>query len=237
MNKTIIRYLIFLVVVISVSCKEDEIEVYHGPDAINLFVEVNKKQVNSAQVPLGFLNDEIQDSTINLIANIQGVTAMFDRVVKLEIPDSVEAVIDVNYSFVKESILKAGQTTVKIPFKIKRTGLINLNNGMEIIVTVAQSSDFSAGVKPSVSIIATDAMPTQWIGYTMWFPYYFGVCTKTKYKFVYETLGIYDFTSVGSDYNVLKVYKNYLNSKLDEYEIIHGARLWDVDLNKNVIFP
>jgi len=220
-----------------VSCAEDQIEKYTGPAAINLLIEVKSAQVNEAQVPLGFLAESVLDSTINLIANVQGTTASYNRTIKLRIPDTLVAKEGLNFSIAKEVVLPAGENSVKIPLTIKRDGLKSFTDGLKIVVAVEQSADFSPGVYTNVSITATDDMPTQWIGYTYWFPNRLGQCTKTKYRFVYKTLGFYDFTSIAYDYNALGVYKNYLNVKLDEYEAQHGVRLWDPDLNKNVTFP
>lgn len=227
----------YLCLLLLTACSNDEIQTYNGTNGINLFVLVNQKQVSTAQVPLGFMDESISDSTIFLIANVVGKTSTTDRIVELDVPDSLTAANNTVFEFPRQITLPAGQYSVQFPLKVKRAPLDSYSNGLNIVIRLKPNGDFSNGVSSYATITATNSMPTQWIGYTYWFPYYFGTCTKTKYRFVYATLGFYDFTSVGYNMNALGVYRNYLNNKLDEYEQIHGIRLWDPDLNKNVTFP
>lgn len=220
-----------------VACSNDEIQTYNGATGVNLFVVANQKQVSSAQLPLGFMDESVTDSTVYLIANILGKTSTADRTIELEVPDSIKELDNVVFEFPKKVVLPANQYSIRFPLKVKRKPLDNYSNGLNIVIKIKPNSEFVDGVYTYSTITATNSMPTQWIGYTYWFPYYFGTCSKTKYRFVYATLGLYDFTAVGYDMNALGVYRNYLNTKLDEYEQAHGNRLWDSDLNKNVSFP
>lgn len=231
------KYFYAIGICLLAACRQEQIETYNGPAAINLFVQEKSKLSNESQLPLGFLDDTIRDSTVYLVANIQGTLVDYPRTIKLQVPDSLSEYDGVNFSIAKETVLPAGETSVKIPLTVKRTGLNQYGNGLRIVVQISESNDFIGGVYRYVAVVATDDMPSQWVGYTHWVGTYLGVCTKTKYRFVYSTLGFYDFTTIGSDYNALAVYKKYLNNKLDEYEQIHGVRLWDPDLNKNVSFP
>jgi len=237
MRKITFNNLLWISILLLVSCSEDQIQTYNGPEAINLFVLNNQKQVNSAQLPLGFLDDNIVDSTVYLIANIQGTVVDHDRIITLQVPDSLKSADSIIFKFPKKVILPAGEYSVQFPLKVERQGLDSFSNGLNIVVQVKSNDEFIGGVYNYTTVVATNSMPTQWIGYTYWFPNRLGQCSKTKYRFVYKMLGFYDFTPIAYDYNTLDVYKNYLNVKLDEYEVQHGVRLWDPDLNKNVSFP
>jgi len=235
--KRVFYYIISTLILVLTSCSNDEIQPYNGDTGINLYVLVNKKQVNSAQLPLGFLEESVADSTIYLEADVLGKTSNVDRVIDFQVPDSLKLADSIVFQFQKQVTLPAGKYSVQFPLKVNRALLNGYSNGLNIVVKVKPNKDFVDGVYNYTTITATNSMPTQWIGYTYWFPYYLGTCTKTKYRFVYATLGFYDFTSVGYNMNALSVYKKYLTTKLDEYEQTHGERLWDPDLNKNVTFP
>ena len=232
-----IKFLTLLSLLFLIGCNEDEIKMYIGEDAINLYSLDKERTVRELQVPFGFYEESIMDTTVYVSATIQSVVRDYDRIVKVTFPDSLSEYNNKLFQITPEVILPAGETSVKIPVKVFRDGLDVFESGFNVIVKVEDSNDFKAGVYDYTTIITTNTMPTQWIGYTSWFPSTFGQCTPTKYRFVFSVFGIYDFTEAGTQSNVMIVYRNYLRTKLDEYEFEHGERLWDTDLNQYVTFP
>ena len=118
---------------------------YIGEDAINLYSLDKERTVRELQVPFGFYEESIMDTTVYVSATIQSVVRDYDRIVKVTFPDSLSEYNNKLFQITPEVILPAGETSVKIPVKVFRDGLDVFESGFNVIVKVEDSNDFKAG--------------------------------------------------------------------------------------------
>ena len=78
-----IKFLTLLSLLFLIGCNEDEIKMYIGEDAINLYSLDKERTVRELQVPFGFYEESIMDPTVYVSATIQSVVRDSDRIVKV----------------------------------------------------------------------------------------------------------------------------------------------------------
>ena len=99
------------------------------------------------------------------------------------------------------------------------------------LVKLVDSDDLVAGLRTTLFVTVSDDIPDEWVGDEGWImnpiSQYFGKCSKTKYLFVYEQLGVWDFSSwsywgMMGDAAKFTPAKRILKEKLAEYEAENG---------------
>lgn len=209
------------------ACSEDEVSVYSGPDAINIMI--NNR--DSAEISFLSLDPEVTEYTFNIDVNIQSVSMDRDREVKFGLGEKTTAKDGENFEMIYSVVIPKGETSVKLPIKIFKEGLADIEGGLVSEIVVLASNDFVTGVKGKVKLLFSGDFPKSWYvdGYSFWVPYNLGRCTKAKYEFVFSILKTIDLTPYEDMYGSINL-MNRLNAELDAWAAAHGGeRLPDDD--------
>ena len=100
---------------------------------------------------------------------------------------------------------------------------------------IADGEELLAGNRTTLSLQASADVPTEWVGGEGWMEGYriedyFGECSQVKYRFVYEVLGIWDFSSWGTwgimaNSSLFSPAARVLKERLAEYEAENGPMI------------
>lgn len=214
---------------IFVACQEDEIETYHGPDAVNLLVQ----RKDSAE--FSFLNaaPSLQEYIFEIEVQIQTIVQDRDRVVNLGLGDRTTGKLGTNFEVAKSVTIPAGETTVILPVKVFKEGLKDIEGGLVADIVVEPSVDFIAGVYGKMKLAFSGDFPKDWYSSTGdvgAIPYFWGKCTKAKYEFVYNYIGTIDLKQWANwDYTPIIAMQGELNAELDRIAAETGERVKDDD--------
>lgn len=212
-----------------VACQEDEIETYHGPDAVNLLVNSR----DSAE--FSFLNaaPSLEEYVFEVEVQIQTVSQDRDRVVNLGIGSRTTGVLGTNFEVAKSVTIPAGETSVVLPVKVFKAGLKDVEGGLVADIAVEPSADFVAGVHGKMKLMFSGDFPKEWYSSTGdvgAIPYFWGKCTKAKYEFVYNYIGTIDLKKWANwDYTPIIAMQGELNAELDRIAAETGERVKDDD--------
>ena len=149
-----------------------------------------------------------------------------------------------NYEIADNVIMPKGEVSISVPLKVLRSEDLMTTGAKSFLVKLVDSDDLVAGLRTTLFVTVSDDIPDEWVGDEGWFmnpiSQYFGECSKTKYLFVYEQLGVWDFSSwsywgMMGDAAKFTPAKRILKEKLAEYEAENGPL---VDPQKGrVTFP
>lgn len=215
--------------VIFVACQEDEIETYHGPDAVNLLIQ----RKDSAEFSFLSAAPSLQEYVFEVEVQIQTVTQDRARVVNLGIGSRTTAKLDTNFEVAQSVTIPAGEVSAILPVKVFKKGLKDIEGGLVADIMVEPSADFVAGVYGKIKLVFSGDFPMDWYsstGNVGAIPYMWGKCTKAKYEFVYNYIGTIDLKQwAGWDYNPIIAMQNELNGELDRIARETGKRVKDDD--------
>lgn len=229
--KNILKLWLVLLAVqpIFVACQEDEIETYHGPDAINLLIQ----RKDSAEFSFLSAPPSLEEYVFEVEVQIQTVAQDKDRVVNLGIGKYTTGELGTNFEVAKNVAIPAGETSVILPVKVFKEGLKDIEGGLVADIIVEPSADFVAGVYGRIKLKFSGDFPQNWYsstGNVGAIPYIWGRCTKAKYEFVYNYIGTIDLKKWASwDYNIIIAMQNELNAELDRIAAETGERVKDDD--------
>lgn len=214
------------------SCKEDEIPVYSGPAAINIYAKTDNMSGTgysvSDSLEMSFLAFPATyvEHTFDLLVRIMTSKENRDRTVKLGFGESQTAVFGTDFTMDTEVIVPAGATEVVVPVTAyKHAGL---EEEVVVDVIVEPSQDFIAAIKHEVKFKFSAAFPEDWyassgdLGFT---GYKLGDCTKAKYQVYYQlesTIDLAKYATGWMDYATGPALIFRLNQYIDQYNAQFG---------------
>lgn len=210
-------YIVFIVLLSLLSCKEDEIKLFNGKPALFVGVKMENNNVieedmdSVKNIAFGF--SELQEITTNFMIRLQGLPTNNDRPVKIKLGG--DATLGKNYIFDSNIVLPSGAHYVLLPCKILRTPDL-MDAQKHITLHLVTDDTFDVPVGPGARINITDGIPTEWVNNSM-AQYVLGSCRPLKYQFFYDIMGYYDLNDVA--YSDLNNTAKYLNRKIEDYNI------------------
>lgn len=239
-----IRFLVWLVWggVLGLSgCSKESLTTYEGAAMVNFDYNKMELKKDSVNVAYGFVADEYR--LINLELIVTGYPEANDREVKLSVTSEDGAQAGVHYELQEEVVIPAGEVMATVPLKVLRPAEL-MENPVSFSVKIVNSLTLEAGIRTTLFVSVSDDIPDQWIGDENWFmgsiEDYFGKCSKTKYLFVYQVLGIWDFSAYSywgmmADSSKFTPAKRIVKEKLAEYEAANGPLVDPIE--GRVTFP
>lgn len=224
-------FIVALAALSFVACQEDEIEKYSGPDAVNLLISGR----DSAEFSFLTADPTMEEYVFNVDVNIQTVIADYDRTVIIGVGERTTGVLGTNFEVADQVVIPAGETSVVLPVKVFKQGLVDIEGGLVADIVVKNSDDFIGGVHDKIKLAFSGDYPKSWYassGPAESIQYQLGNCTKAKYQFVFEHLGTIDLAAYASwsNYGPILALKSELNAKLDRIAAANGGvRLKDDD--------
>ena len=220
-----------------ISCSEDKIETYSGPDAVNMWIGTTR---DSAEMSFLALEPTLTEYDFNVELRIQSGLRNEDRDVKINLGELTTAVAGENFEVAENVTIPAGETSVIVPVKVYKKGLADIEGGLVVELVIGTSDDFIPGVYGKMKLSFAGDFPKNWYASTTSdvgaIPYFWGKCTKNKYQFVFEHLGTIDLKDyAGWNYTPIIAMQNELNAKLEKYAADHdgewlpdddGSKMW-----------
>lgn len=217
-------------------CNEDEIETYSGPDAVNL--QIQRK--DSAEFSFLTVDPLIEEYTFNVEVRIQSVMQERERVVNIGLGERTTGEQHVNFEVADKVTIPAGETSVILPVKVFKKGLVDIEGGLVADIKVLPSVDFIPGVYGKMKLAFSGDFPKDWYsssGDVAAIPYMIGKCTKAKYQFVFEHLKTIDLVAYASwNYAPIIALRDELNNKLDQYAAANGGKRLPDDDGSDMYF-
>lgn len=222
-------------------CGKEGALVYAGPDLVNFDYRKMELQKDTVVVAYGFVQDQFREVDLKLF--LTGYAAQVDREVNLKVSSEEGAEAGVHYQLPEKVVIPANEVEASVPLRILRPAAL-LDKSVSFWVRLEDSESFRAGIRAGLFFQVSDEIPEQWIGDENWYEGsiedYFGECSRTKYLFVYQQLGVWDFDAYSvwgmmADANKFAPAKRIVKEKLAEYEAANGPL---VDPEKGrVTFP
>lgn len=243
--KSIIKYVLPVLTglfFVLAACEKEDIPYYSDVERINFDYTSMGLSKDTVNIAYGFVTDQYTNIDLELL--LTGYAKDYDRVIGLTITSEDGAVAGTNYEIADNVIMPKGEVSISVPLKVLRSEDLMTTGAKSFLVKLVDSDDLVAGLRTTLFVTVSDDIPDKWIGDEGWFmnpiSQYFGECSKTKYLFVYEQLGIWDFSSwsywgMMGDAAKFTPAKRILKEKLAEYEAENGPL---VDLKEGrVTFP
>ena len=243
--KSIIKYVLPVLTglfFVLAACEKEDIPYYSDVERINFDYTSMGLSKDTVNIAYGFVTDQYTNIDLELL--LTGYAKDYDRVIGLTITSEDGAVAGTNYEIADNVIMPKGEVSISVPLKVLRSEDLMTTGAKSFLVKLVDSDDLVAGLRTTLFVTVSDDIPDKWIGDEGWFmnpiSQYFGECSKTKYLFVYEQLGIWDFSSwsywgMMGDAAKFTPAKRILKQKLAEYEAENGPL---VDLKEGrVTFP
>ena len=211
------------------ACEKEDIPYYSDVERINFDYTSMGLSKDTVNIAYGFVTDQYTNIDLELL--LTGYAKDYDRVIGLTITSEDGAVAGTNYEIADNVIMPKGEVSISVPLKVLRSEDLMTTGAKSFLVKLVDSDDLVAGLRTTLFVTVSDDIPDKWIGDEGWFmnpiSQYFGACSKTKYLFVYEQLGIWDFSSwsywgMMGDAAKFTPAKRILKEKLAEYEAENG---------------
>ena len=225
--KSIIKYVLPVLTglfFVLAACEKEDIPYYSDVERINFDYTSMGLSKDTVNIAYGFVTDQYTNIDLELL--LTGYAKDYDRVIGLTITSEDGAVAGTNYEIADNVIMPKGEVSISVPSEDLMT-----TGAKSFLVKLVDSDDLVAGLRTTLFVTVSDDIPDKWIGDEGWFmnpiSQYFGECSKTKYLFVYEQLGIWDFSSwsywgMMGDAAKFTPAKRILKEKLAEYEAENG---------------
>ena len=230
--KSIIKYVLPVLTglfFVLAACEKEVIPYYSDVERINFDYTSMGLSKDTVNIAYGFVTDQYTNIDLELL--LTGYAKDYDRVIGLTITSEDGAVAGTNYEIADNVIMPKGEVSISVPLKVLRSEDLMTTGAKSFLVKLVDSDDLVAGLRTTLFVTVSDDIPDKWIGDEGWFmnpiSQYFGECSKTKYLFVYEQLGIWDFSSwsywgMMGDAAKFTPAKRILKEKLAEYEAENG---------------
>ncbi len=230
--KSIIKYVLPVLTglfFVLAACEKEDIPYYSDVERINFDYTSMGLSKDTVNIAYGFVTDQYTNIDLELL--LTGYAKDYDRVIGLTITSEDGAVAGTNYEIADNVIMPKGEVSISVPLKVLRSEDLMTTGAKSFLVKLVDSDDLVAGLRTTLFVTVSDDIPDKWIGDEGWFmnpiSQYFGECSKTKYLFVYEQLGIWDFSSwsywgMMGDAAKFTPSKRILKEKLAEYEAENG---------------
>lgn len=243
--RLIVKFLMMLtcLTLVLTACQKEDIPYYNDVERVNFNYTSMGLTKDTMNIAYGFVTDD--HTLINLEILLTGYAKDYDREIGLTITSKDGAIAGVNYEIPDNIIMPKGEVTVTVPLNVLRSSdLMEQDTTKSFLVELVDNEEFVAGLNTTLFVTVSDDIPDKWVGGENWsyntIESFFGECSKTKYKFVFETLGIWNFESWGvwgwmGDSAKFTPAKRLLKEKLAEYEAENGP-LMDSEKGQ-VTFP
>ena len=230
--KSIIKYVLPVLTglfFVLAACEKEDIPYYSDVERINFDYTSMGLSKDTVNIAYDFVTDQYTNIDLELL--LTGYAKDYDRVIGLTITSEDGAVAGTNYEIADNVIMPKGEVSISVPLKVLRSEDLMTTGAKSFLVKLVDSDDLVAGLRTTLFVTVSDDIPDKWIGDEGWFmnpiSQYFGECSKTKYLFVYEQLGIWDFSSwsywgMMGDAAKFTPAKRILKEKLAEYEAENG---------------
>ena len=230
--KSIIKYVLPVLTglfFVLAACEKEDIPYYSDVERINFDYTSRGLSKDTVNIAYGFVTDQYTNIDLELL--LTGYAKDYDRVIGLTITSEDGAVAGTNYEIADNVIMPKGEVSISVPLKVLRSEDLMTTGAKSFLVKLVDSDDLVAGLRTTLFVTVSDDIPDKWIGDEGWFmnpiSQYFGECSKTKYLFVYEQLGVWDFSSwsywgMMGDAAKFTPAKRILKEKLAEYEAENG---------------
>lgn len=230
--KSIIKYVLPVLTglfFVLAACEKEDIPYYSDVERINFDYTSMGLSKDTVNIAYGFVTDQYTNIDLELL--LTGYAKDYDRVIGLTITSEDGAVAGTNYEIADNVIMPKGEVSISVPLKVLHSEDLMTTGAKSFLVKLVDSDDLVAGLRTTLFVTVSDDIPDKWIGDEGWFmnpiSQYFGECSKTKYLFVYEQLGIWDFSSwsywgMMGDAAKFTPAKRILKEKLAEYEAENG---------------
>lgn len=224
------------------ACQKEDIPTYSDIERINFDLKKMNLTKDTVEISLGFFQGEVKE--LPLVFYVIGYPKDYARPINVQITSDNGAVAGVTYKLPDVLEIPKEVLSCTIPLNILRDPELETKS-KSFELKLSDSEGLVPGLYTSLYVTVTDGIPTTWIGDEGWWygdklVAYFGECSREKYKFVYEQLGIYDF-SVWTYYGYmgdaakLNPAKAYLKKQLAAYEAEHGPM--KDENGKRITFP
>ena len=230
--KSIIKYVLPVLTglfFVLAACEKEDIPYYSDVERINFDYTSMGLSKDTVNIAYGFVTDQYTNIDLELL--LTGYAKDYDRVIGLTITSEDGTVAGTNYEIADNVIMPKGEVSISVPLKVLRSEDLMTTGAKSFLVKLVDSDDLVAGLRTTLFVTVSDDIPDKWIGDEGWFmnpiSQYFGECSKTKYLFVYEQLGVWDFSSwsywgMMGDAAKFTPAKRILKEKLAEYEAENG---------------
>ena len=230
--KSIIKYVLPVLTglfFVLAACEKEDIPYYSDVERINFDYTSMGLSKDTVNIAYGFVTDQYTNIDLELL--LTGYAKDYDRVIGLTITSEDGAVAGTNYEIADNVIMPKGEVSISVLLKVLRSEDLMTTGAKSFLVKLVDSDDLVAGLRTTLFVTVSDDIPDKWIGDEGWFmnpiSQYFGECSKTKYLFVYEQLGVWDFSSwsywgMMGDAAKFTPAKRILKEKLAEYEAENG---------------
>lgn len=224
------------------ACQKEDIQTYTDVERINFDLQGMELKKDSVEISLGFFKGEVKEFPLHLYAI--GYKKEVARKINIRITSSDGAVAGTTYELPDVIEMPKDELEYVVNLNILRDPDLQ-KKSKSFLIELQKSDAFVPGINTSLYVKVSDGIPTTWIGDDAWgyglkLVDYFGECSRTKYQFVYDKLGIYDF-SVWTYYGYMgdatkcNAAKQYLKKELAAYEKEYGP-LIDPEAGR-VTFP
>ena len=230
--RSIIKYILPVLAGLSfvlTACEKENIPYYSDVERINFDYTTMGLSKDTINIAYGFVTDRYTNIDLELL--LTGYAKDYDRVIGLTITSENGAVAGTNYEITDNVVMPKGEVSISVPLKVLRSEDLMITGAKSFLVKLVDSDDLVAGLRTTLFVTVSDDIPDKWVGDEGWImnpiSQYVGECSKTKYLFVYEQLGIWDFSSwsywgmMGDDAKFVPA-KRILKEKLAEYEAENG---------------
>jgi hypothetical protein len=199
------------------SCREDEIDLFHGKAALFIGVKMDRAEAPENDMDtvrsLSFGFTDRQEATINFMVRLQGIPVKEDRKIKIKVAGTATKGSD--YELNENVVLPGGAHYVLIPCRIIRNASL-LDTQKNIVLSLVTDELFLVPDTTTARINLSDGIPTDWVNNSM-ATYVLGTCRKVKYRFFYDMMGYYDLADIL--YGDLSNDAKYLNKKIEDYNL------------------
>ena len=211
------------------ACEKEDIPYYSDVERINFDYTSMGLSKDTVNIAYGFVTDQYTNIDLELL--LTGYAKDYDRVIGLTITSENGAVAGTNYEITDNVVMPKGEVSISVPLKVLRSEDLMTTGAKSFLVKLVDSDDLVAGLRTTLFVTVSDDIPDEWVGDEGWImnpiSQYFGKCSKTKYLFVYEQLGVWDFSSwsywgMMGDAAKFTPAKRILKEKLAEYEAENG---------------
>lgn len=209
------------------NCNTDELDTFNGGNQV--YFERVPSTADSLTFSFAVLDATVQSSLVEIPIVVTGALCDHDRSVNITVlEESTTAIADVDYSFTS-TVIPAGAYGTTLQVTVNRTPAL-AQEEKEIVFQILPSEELFTEVNPAwtdYKLKINDQLtePARWI-YDC-YPY-FGVYSEAKYRFIIDTLGIWDFPSSG-DNAIPKAqmlyYQDKMKTALAAYELENGPMM------------
>ena len=213
-----------MVVIIS-SCKEDAINPYIGPDAINIAMA-------SGNVNMSFLTlaPDVETYTFDVQAQLVGFASNVSRTIEFTVEatyhnDEETSIPAGSYTVPVNISMPAGEGRVSVPVQAHRSQFGD-EGIYGIRVAVVANNDFDISSHSTLELTFTKEFPKSWYDSmnTFYAGYNLGVCTKARYEYLYNYAGTIDVGPWGASMGAAaNTHIREMNRLIMEYNAQFGS--------------